>query len=58
MAGDAMSDDVLMKPATTLDDVLKEVRELREEVRKYQREIEIGAQIARLKQPGKICGAM
>jgi hypothetical protein len=28
--------EVLMKPATTLDDVLKEVRELREEVRKYQ----------------------
>jgi hypothetical protein len=26
-------DDVLMKPATTLDDVLKEVRELREEVK-------------------------
>jgi hypothetical protein len=25
--------EVLMKPATTLDDVLKEVRELREEVK-------------------------
>jgi hypothetical protein len=40
MAGDAMSDDLLMKPATTLDDVLKEVRELREEVRRYQEAIE------------------
>jgi hypothetical protein len=31
MAGGAVSDDLLMKPATTLDDVLKEVRELRED---------------------------
>jgi hypothetical protein len=34
---DDMNDpEVLMKPATTLDDVLREVRELRAEVRKYQ----------------------
>jgi hypothetical protein len=32
--------EVLMKPATTLDDVLKEVRELREEVRRYREAIE------------------
>jgi hypothetical protein len=50
-------DDVLMKPATTLDDVLREIRELREEA-KRMREMIVARNIASLKQPGKICGAM
>jgi hypothetical protein len=34
-------DDVLMKPATTLDDVLKEVRELHEEVRRLEKQVPV-----------------
>jgi uncharacterized sporulation protein YeaH/YhbH (DUF444 family) len=34
-----MGDDILMREPTTLDDVLKEVRELREEVNAYRKEI-------------------
>jgi hypothetical protein len=33
--------EVLMKPATTLDDVLREVKALREEVRRLERQVPV-----------------